>query len=173
MAKINGVEIKNLKKFKGHEGESLCQGNVYVDGKKIGSWSMDARGGMDHFDFDTSVIEERAKQYQSGFPDTYKYKHLEDSPEVFMNELVFLKETERQVKMILKHNPACVYLTDGVHAKFTGRDVDFEATETEMADLKKGLIRSKSHTVHLFKNLSEFNLTIDADHPIPDWMLLS
>lgn len=34
MASINGVTIRGLKKFYGHDGETLYQGNVYYNGKK-------------------------------------------------------------------------------------------------------------------------------------------
>lgn len=40
MASINGVSIKAFKKFRGHEGEELYQGNVYYNGKKLGFWSQ-------------------------------------------------------------------------------------------------------------------------------------
>lgn len=36
MAKINGIELKALKKFKDHEGCTIAQGNLYLGGKKIG-----------------------------------------------------------------------------------------------------------------------------------------
>lgn len=51
MASLNGVSIKNLKLYRGHEGEPLYQGNVYLDGKKVGFWSQDAWGGPDELDF--------------------------------------------------------------------------------------------------------------------------
>lgn len=33
MASINGVTIRGLKNFYGHDGETLYQGNVYYNGK--------------------------------------------------------------------------------------------------------------------------------------------
>ena len=35
MASINGIELKGLKEFKGHEQEPLTQGNIYYKGKKL------------------------------------------------------------------------------------------------------------------------------------------
>lgn len=40
MASINGLTIKGLKQFVGHEGETLFQGNLYLNGDKIGFWSQ-------------------------------------------------------------------------------------------------------------------------------------
>lgn len=51
MAKLNGIEIKNMKSFVEREGLA-CQGNVYADGKLLGFWSMDGNGGPDRFGFD-------------------------------------------------------------------------------------------------------------------------
>ena len=39
MAKIYGVELKNITNFKGHEGEPLIQGNIYFNKKKVGKCS--------------------------------------------------------------------------------------------------------------------------------------
>lgn len=52
MASIKGIELKNVKEFRGHEGEDLIQGDVYYKGKKVGYYSQDAWGGMDIFDLD-------------------------------------------------------------------------------------------------------------------------
>jgi hypothetical protein len=42
---FGGYWIKNLKNFKGHEGEPLFQCSVYKDGKRIGFFSEDSWGG--------------------------------------------------------------------------------------------------------------------------------
>lgn len=38
-------ELKSVKGFKGHEGEPLQQGNLYLGKKKICEWTEDAHGG--------------------------------------------------------------------------------------------------------------------------------
>lgn len=40
MAKIYGIELKNIKNFVGHEGLAF-QANVYLNGKKVGFYSQD------------------------------------------------------------------------------------------------------------------------------------
>jgi len=61
MAQIRGIAIKGLKEFKGHEGEPLLQGNIYFQGKKVGYYSDDFRGGMAVVDIDTKVQHEMFK----------------------------------------------------------------------------------------------------------------
>ena len=59
MASLNGVTIRNLKGFNGHEGEPLFQGSVYLNGQKLGFWSQDAHGGSDNYDFNTKALVEQ------------------------------------------------------------------------------------------------------------------
>lgn len=63
MAKIAGIEVKNLKYYSGHEGEYCAQGNIYFNGKKQGFWSQDSWGGPDRFEFNENELEEVAKDY--------------------------------------------------------------------------------------------------------------
>jgi hypothetical protein len=43
--------IKNFKKFKGHEGETLTQGSLHRLNVKVAEWSEDAHGGSLRLDF--------------------------------------------------------------------------------------------------------------------------
>lgn len=45
MAKIYGLELKGIKTMIGRNGE-IFQGNIYLDGKKIGVYSQDPNGGI-------------------------------------------------------------------------------------------------------------------------------
>lgn len=58
MAKIKGIELKNITDFRGHEGEELTQANVYYKGKKVGYYSQDAWGGPDIFNLDYDLDKE-------------------------------------------------------------------------------------------------------------------
>lgn len=62
MAKIKGIELKNVKEFRGHEGEELMQGDVYYKNKKVGFYSQDAHGGMDTFDIFYNVDRDIRKE---------------------------------------------------------------------------------------------------------------
>lgn len=64
---ITMYEIKNLKKFKGHEGEPCAQGTLSRDGKRVAEWSDDSHGGPFRIDFavdtERTAFVEFAKTY--------------------------------------------------------------------------------------------------------------
>lgn len=62
MATINGIAIKGLKYFRDHEGMEIAQGNLYVENKKIGFWSMDSWGGPDIISLDDKYSEAKLRQ---------------------------------------------------------------------------------------------------------------
>ena len=104
MASINGVSIKAFKKFRGHEGEELYQGNVYYNGKKLGFWSQDAHGGVcDNFEFDETVLNNESEKYKN-----YSGKVSEEDKKYyditfFMIALSDLTIAEKQFKKGLKN----------------------------------------------------------------------
>lgn len=64
MAKIKGIELKNIVNFKGHEGEDLIQGNVYYNGKKVGFYSQDSWGGIDNFNLDNELSTNKRNEIE-------------------------------------------------------------------------------------------------------------
>lgn len=67
-ASIRGLEIRNMKRFFGHEQEELYQGNIYYQGKKIGWYSDNAWGGCSIINVEMEyreIIEIIAKAYLS------------------------------------------------------------------------------------------------------------
>lgn len=73
MASIKGLQIKNMVGFKGHEGEPLTQGDLYIDGKKVGYYSDDYCGGYSKIAFDDpttrKLVEEKCKAYFEEHPE--------------------------------------------------------------------------------------------------------
>lgn len=64
MASIKGIEIKGVKGYQGHEG--YCQqGNIYMDGKKIGFYSEDGWGGPPTLDVNSKELKQELKQRMS------------------------------------------------------------------------------------------------------------
>ena len=171
MAKINGIEVKSVKSYVGHEG--LCyQGNVYKNGKKLGFWSQDGHGGPDDFDFDESLLDEACSNFKEGFPDDYPYKEFSDSKEVFMHELVELKNTEKDCnKEFKKGYPAIYYMTDGYHYTWLAlpKDLTLEEVKTTYPT------QVEQMSSQMFKNgyfeciyrPGEFDITVDKSHPAP------
>lgn len=174
MAKINGIEVKSLKGFTGHEGYCY-QGNVYKDGKKLGFWSQDAWGGSDSFDFDTSVFKEVLKDYKDGFPDGYKYKDYCDNEDIFMAAVVDLKCIEKDCKKAFKDGwKAVYYVNDRFH--YSWLPLPEVLTVSEVA--KKYPDQVKQMASQMFKSgyteyvftPDSFDLTIDKNNPAPAYM---
>lgn len=108
MATINGVEIKNLKGFKGHEGEPCHQGNIYKDGKKLGFWSQDSHCGEDHWEFNRDLLVEPVLKLKSSLIDGSTTKRLYDA-DIFIYDLIALKEIEKHLKSALKKGLKGIY----------------------------------------------------------------
>ena len=125
MASINGISVKSLKAFEGHEGEVCYQGNVYLGNKKLGMWSQDSWGGPDRFDFESRDMEKRLNKKvielnqdkamhgttRDGKPYTVDY-----DLELLMYDLVKLQLDEKEFKnSIKKGNAGLLIVTDGYH----------------------------------------------------------
>jgi hypothetical protein len=173
MAKINGVEIKNLKSFVGHEG--ICyQGDVWLDGKKLGFWSQDSWGAIcDDFGFDTSVLDTVCKNYQDGFPDAYQYKEFCADKETFLNDLVILKEIEKDCKKNFKKGyKTVIYMTDGFHNSWLATPDDnldenlLKKYATQVSEMKSQMFEG-NHSPIVFRP-NTFNITVDKKHPAPN-----
>lgn len=70
MASIKGIELKHLQDFRGHEGETLVQGDVYYKGKKVGYYSQDSWGGCDIFNLDYN-LDKSLKEEVNGVVNNY------------------------------------------------------------------------------------------------------
>ena len=109
MAKINNVTLKNVTTFKGHEGEPLKQGNIYVGSTKVGFWSQDSWGGCDNISFDSKYDESRFIEKIKGL-NPKKYLSLED----FFFNIVILNNYEKIFKKAIKEGfGGIVVATDG------------------------------------------------------------
>ena len=177
MAKINGVEVKAVKTFKDHEGCSISQGNVYVDGKKVGSWSQDAWGGQDSFDGCEELIKERAEMLKEGCDKGSKYYDFQNEPDIFMNNLMKLMEDEKQYKKAKKNGYKTILLvSDGFHInglmirdKMAPKEVKSRYSNT-IKEYKSKMFKNVYIDVRSYSSDSDFNLTIDKDHLAPDWI---
>lgn len=79
---VDGLEIKAHKTFKGHARETLSQGNIYFEGKKIGFIAEDKWNGETRIDIDENkkaefaTLESRIKEkgFTYTFPDGAKHE---------------------------------------------------------------------------------------------------
>ena len=133
MAKIKGIELKNITDFRGHEGEELTQANVYYKGKKVGYYSQDAWGGQDIFNLDYDLdketkdkVNEIVNNYIGGklfeklddlYNETYHvdFKYEQKGYEYLFMDLLQLKDHEDLYKKYKKKygcdNIAIIYNT--------------------------------------------------------------
>lgn len=120
MAKIKGIELKNIKKFRGHEGEELMQGNIYYNNKKVGFYSQDSWGGPDivNLDYDLDAdtrdkVNDIMENYIGGklfekldnlYNETYHvdFKYEQKGYEYLFMDLLQLKDHEDLYKKYKK-----------------------------------------------------------------------
>lgn len=125
MASINGITVKSIKQFRGHEGEPLYQGDIYLGNKKIGWWSQDSWGGPDSYWLDEPYsirkLEAKVKELNRHKTETFersdggKYT-IEYSLESLFGDLMILHEDEKTFKTATKNGYTGVLLvTDGCH----------------------------------------------------------
>ena len=100
MASLNGVTIRNLKGFNGHEGEPLFQGSVYLNGQKLGFWSQDAHGGSDNYDFNTKALETPVLMWKSALKSSKYYEYLD--ADGFLAVVCGLMQIEKGFKKAVK-----------------------------------------------------------------------
>ena len=124
MASINGISVKKMTQFYGHEGESLYQGNLYLNNKKIGFWSQDSRGGPDQFYMEGAYSEKLLnaavtsrnpdKAITGGSPaDPYEIPYDMD---LLLYDYIKLTEDEKYFKKAVKGGYTGVLIaTDGYH----------------------------------------------------------
>lgn len=113
MAKIKGLEIKGLKNYRGHEGEPLHQGNIYLNGKKVGFYSEGDWGGPATVDYDTKEAKDEIKVivdlYFKENPPEYDFANTD---EYFFRDLVSLLLDEKDFKAAIKRGYAMLFVAD-------------------------------------------------------------
>ena len=139
MASIAGIQVKSIKHFRGIEGFAE-QGNLFMDGKRIGFWSQDADGGEERYEFDKPEYKQpffdRIKDYYRNNPPVDEMKlcamHAKDidmgnlpranvddkdynynvSPERFMYALMNLCDAEKEWKKAAKAGCSAICIVD-------------------------------------------------------------
>lgn len=117
MAKINEIQIKNLKTFRDHEGAPCCQGDVWYKGKKLGFWSQDSWGSPDCFAFDEHVLDAEVEKYKNSDMVEERYKEFTDLA-ILLNDLLRIMEQEKAYKKCVKKGfKTYVEASDGFHVR--------------------------------------------------------
>lgn len=175
MASINGITIKSLKKFRGHEGEELFQGNVYFNNKKLGFWSQGDWGGPDTFDFNMTALNSACKDFQKGHPQNSKYYDILDDASVFMGELVNFIELTSRFKSYFKKGYKTIITLFGKNQTYwiaSASDLTdnelFKKYSEQLSKARKEIFDLKEVTV--FRE-NTFDLVIDEEHKAPPHMV--
>ena len=159
MASIKGIEIKNIKTFRGVEYLVNYQGNIYYNGKKLGFWSQDSCGGPDSYDFNTSELDQIAKDYYG--PDSFY------DLDCLIDEVLTLKNYEKSYKKIVKEGfLTLAVVTDGysetvikIPAKVNKEDIlkDYKKYIDRYVDKSTNHIRDNVK-IYTFNSLSDFTM---------------
>lgn len=166
MASINGIEIKSLNEFKGHEGEPLFQGNVYYKGKKLGFWSQDAHGGIcDNYGFDEEILNDEVKRFVASDMVEEEYKKIVGL-ESLLSDLVELMEREKQYKKFLKKGlNTTVLITDGYHGFYgaclsASKEEALETFKKYIEESKRKCFKNKEVKVFVYMDLNDFKVNV-------------
>lgn len=119
MANIYGFSVKSLRKFKDHEDITCYSGNLYLNNKKIGTWSQDYMAGPDHFDlirpFTEQELDGKIEKLHPAF-ETEDEKLTGYNLELLMCDLVKLTLDEKRFKKALKEGYIGILIvSDGWH----------------------------------------------------------
>lgn len=170
MASLNGVSLTGLKEFKDHEGATIFQGNVSIDGHKAGHWSQDYHGGVcDTFLFDTTELDKRVEDCKKGVTGVM-YQDLWGT-ESFMMNLVFLTLREKAYRSWKKKGfNGMIYVFDGYYeSSYPVKESDpkeaFKNNHDIVEEMKAGMHADRKIGIMVCTDPSHFNIRVDADHP--------
>jgi hypothetical protein len=160
MASINGVKITGLKKYVGHEGEAF-QGNVSLNGKKLGFWSQDGWGGPDIFEFDESVLDDAVNAYK-------KALDKEDwfNAEGLLGDLLALVDDERYYKKGVKSGyPTFVRFSNGIQVSgYYTKSTDVDKIKASnsyaayLAKVEKNFVKGLPLDTAIYVSPSDFDV---------------
>ena len=178
MAKIFGVEVKAVKNHRDHEGCTIHSGNIYVDGKKIGSWEDSYMSGPPDYDIPDGTVWNDLVARADRFYDTMKADSsaYKGDPDVLIYELIQLNEREKTFKECLKKGYQSMVIISGAYGQFSclyipGVHDDWQTRFKKYLDnVLQGLIRpeyGKPFPMKYVRGMGDF--VIDENTAIYDW----
>lgn len=161
MATINGLNIKNLKKFKDHEGFLCYQGNIYLGKKKIAFWSQDFMGGYDTLRTEAGISSSKLYNMISlmNQDKLMIFQSLNDkeiripySLDLLMDDLIRLTNTEKQYRKAVQNGYiGILQSTDGYHvvtwkipSTYAEKDV-IKELDTELKKVHESFYKNKKY----------------------------
>ena len=186
MASINGISLKAVKMFRGHEGEPCYQGNVYIGKKKIGFWSQDSWGAVcDNFMFDKPYSAGKlAEKVKALCPERIETRTRDDGStytlcytlEELFTDLLVLQDDEKAFKKANKDGRnGLITVTDGYHQiSFVLKESALSSTDDVLLDKLSKFIESEKkkarffnendyikHEVKIYRDIKDFNIGVE------------
>ena len=167
MAKINNIQIKNLKSFKDHEGAGIYQGDIWYKGKKLGEWSQDSWGGPDNYHFSEAVLNNEVKAYKESDRVKDEDRGIYDL-DILLSELIHLMLDEKEYKKAIKKGyKAYIVAGDGYH-KMAYYDPHDDKQKIQESDYYKGFERkcrdkffkNWDGDVRIYTSKDDFNIAV-------------
>jgi hypothetical protein len=145
MASINGYQLKSVKSYRGHDGDTLIQGSLYKDGKKVGFYSDGDWGGENTYEFNGSVsMKEQCK--------------IEREFDRLVNDWLVLWETEKYYKQCLKKGyDAVVLINEGWKSKMMAYRKSSEHQREEVLATLREEMKKDDVKISFFKKLADFD----------------
>ena len=179
MASINGISVKKLTHFLGHEGEDLYQGSLYLNNKKIGFWSQDSWGGPDRFLLDSKYGEKLLNDAVIALnPDKAIHSSTHEKSytvpydlELLLNDYLALKEDEKAFQTAVKSGYKGVLIaSDGFHqaiwslpeaySKMSDGELRKELN-TQIENARSGFLKETpyhQHTIKIYRTPADFTV---------------
>ena len=173
VASINGISLRSIKSTKDHDGITIYNAAVYVDGKRSGTWAQSYYSNNDQYEPEGlyGTIKERAGRFAQGFPKGSWQAPVAGEPDVFMGALRELAYDEKIYKKIASSGyPTVVFVQDRTHYSAEGYTESLEEVKTNPDILEKltdGFSKSKLR-VYCHDSLKSFDVTVDKEHPVPE-----
>lgn len=161
MASLYGLEIRERKEQKGHEGEVVYSGDLFLHGEYLGSWKEDLTGGPVTYGFDISLVESVVKRYAKDSKREFYDLPMSSILACLLWELNNMINTENRVAEFLQAGYKCVILvTDGCYYIWTPSmeepSIAMEKNKDAIEQSKQYLSSGKEAKVQLYASLSDF-----------------
>ena len=115
MTEIYGITLKGCKEFQGREGDGV-QGNIYMDGKKVGWYNDRADGGEVEIDYDSKEIETEILARVDRFFERYPQEY--SGVDLFFPTILTLMDYEKSLRKALKKGCNAILAQDALNSDF-------------------------------------------------------
>lgn len=174
MATINNITVKNVKTFGGIEYPVCYECSIYNGSKRIGSFCDDQWGGEGHFSPHSAFddLKPFAEKYKLGCKKD-EYYEFQGDPEHLISAILTLHDFEKTYRRNVKRGWGnTVYFYNNfkiVSYGFRNHMDERKIPSSLLPQLKKDFPKN-DYRIWQADSEKSFILTIDSEHPIPDFL---